>query len=99
LRSRGLAGGSFGDIGSVVESVKIMDQQGNVFEKERPVLSFSYKSVNILEGGIIVSARLKLHRSDQERMLRRIKEIWIYKKNDPLGRMPYWLYRDLGNVY
>jgi UDP-N-acetylmuramate dehydrogenase len=76
------AGGSFGDIGSVVESVKIMDQQGNVFEKERPVLSFSYKSVNILEGGIIVSARLKLHEADQERMLRRIKEIWIYKKNN-----------------
>jgi UDP-N-acetylmuramate dehydrogenase len=76
------SGGSFGDIGSVVESVRIMDQQGNVFEKKRPVLSFSYKSVNILEGGIIVSATFKLHTADQERMLRRIKEIWIYKKNN-----------------
>ncbi|MFI4912846.1 MAG: UDP-N-acetylmuramate dehydrogenase [Sedimentisphaeraceae bacterium JB056] len=76
------SGGSFGDIGSVVESVKIMDQQGNVFEKRRPVLAFGYKSVNILEGGIIISATFNLHTADQDRMLRRIKEIWIYKKNN-----------------
>ncbi len=76
------AGGSFGDIGSVVESVTIMDQQGNLFEKKRPVLAFSYKSVNILEGGIIISVKFNLHKSDQERMLKRIKEIWIYKKNN-----------------
>jgi len=76
------AGGSFGDIGSVVESVTIMDPQGNLFEKKRPVLAFSYKSVNILEGGIIISAKFNLHKADQERMLKRIKEIWIYKKNN-----------------
>ncbi len=76
------AGGSFGDIGSVVESVTIMDQQGNLFEKKRPVLAFSYKSVNILEGGIIVAVKFNLHKVDQERMLKRIKEIWIYKKNN-----------------
>ncbi len=75
------AGGNFGDIGSVVDAVRIMDSQGNVFTKKRPVLSFSYKDVNILEGGIILSADFNLYQSDQKRMLRRIKEIWIYKKN------------------
>jgi len=74
-------GGGFGDIGSVVEAVDIIDQDGNLFEKRRPVLAFGYKSVNIVEGGIIVGATINLYNADQERMLRRIKEIWIYKKN------------------
>lgn len=76
------SGGGFGDIGSVVDSVMMMDQQGNVFEKKRPVLAFSYKSVNILEGGVIISATFKLHGANQEQLLKRIKEIWIYKKNN-----------------
>jgi len=75
-------GGSFGDIGSVVESVSIMDQEGNLFEKKRPVLAFGYKTVNIVEGGVIVAAKLNLYNGDQDKMLRRIKEIWIYKKNN-----------------
>jgi UDP-N-acetylmuramate dehydrogenase len=59
-----------------------MDQQGNVFEKKRPVLAFAYKYVNILEGGIILGAKFTLHKADQQRLLKRIKEIWIYKKNN-----------------
>jgi len=74
------AGGNFGDFGSVVERVTLMDKAGNVFEKSKPELVFDYRQVNIT-AKFILSARLKLNAGDPEQVLRRVKEIWIYKKN------------------
>ena len=74
------AGGTFGDIGSCVESVTLMDRQGNVFEKSKPELVFGYRRVNIT-AKLILSARFRLAEADPEQMLRTTKEIWIYKKN------------------
>ena len=71
-----------GYIGWVLEWFCIIDHDGNLFYKKRPVLAFGYKTVNIVDGGIIVAAKLNLYNGDQEKMLRRIKEIWIYKKNN-----------------
>ncbi|MHC4586744.1 MAG: UDP-N-acetylmuramate dehydrogenase [Planctomycetota bacterium] len=58
------AGGNFGDFGSSVETVTLMDSDGNVLAK------------------FILSARLKLNESDSEQIMRTVKEIWIYKKNN-----------------
>ncbi len=74
------AGGSFGDIGASVESVILMDKDGNVFEKSKPELEFDYRWVNIT-AKFILAAKLRLVESDSEQILRNIKEIWIYKKN------------------
>jgi UDP-N-acetylmuramate dehydrogenase len=74
------AGGSFGDIGSAVESVTLMDSQGTVFEKKKPELIFDYRSVNI-RARFILNAQLKLAPADPERIMRTVKEGWIYKKN------------------
>ena len=75
------AGGNFGDIGAVVESVALMDIQGNQFEKGRAELNFDYRSVNI-RAQFILSARLKLAQADPEQIMRTVKESWIYKKNN-----------------
>lgn len=75
------AGGNFGDFGSVVESVTLMDIEGNVFEKSKPELEFDYRRTNIT-AKFILSARLKLNESDSEQIMRTVKEIWIYKKNN-----------------
>lgn len=75
------AGGRFGDIGSVVESVRLMDSQGALFEKTRPELMFDYRSVNI-RSAFVISAKLKLAQGDPERVMRTVKESWIYKKNN-----------------
>jgi len=75
------AGGSFGDFGSTVESVTLMDIDGNVFEKSKPELVFDYRRTNIT-AKFILSARLKLNESDSEQIMRTVKEIWIYKKNN-----------------
>jgi len=75
------AGGQFGDIGAAVESVLLMDGQGTLFEKSKPELIFDYRSVNI-RAPFVLSARLQLAKADPERIMRAIKESWIYKKNN-----------------
>lgn len=74
------AGGNFGDIGSCVESVTVMDQQGNIFDKSKPELVFDYRWVNIT-APVVLKATMELTESDSETMLKTIKEVWIYKKN------------------
>jgi len=74
------AGGNFGDIGTVIETVTLMDSQGNIFEKSKPELMFDYRSTNIT-AQFILNARLKLTSADPEQIMRTVKEIWIYKKN------------------
>jgi UDP-N-acetylmuramate dehydrogenase len=75
------AGGAFGDIGAAVEAVTLMDNQGNVFEKSKPELVFDYRRTNIA-AKFILNAQLKLTAADPEQIMRTVKEIWIYKKNN-----------------
>ncbi|MFH1615739.1 MAG: UDP-N-acetylmuramate dehydrogenase [Planctomycetota bacterium] len=74
------AGGQFGDIGSAVESVTLMDKLGNIFEKSKPELDFDYRQVNIT-AKFILNAEIKLTKEDPDQILRAVKEIWIFKKN------------------
>jgi UDP-N-acetylmuramate dehydrogenase len=75
------AGGNFGDFGATVETVTLMDNQGNVFDKSKPELVFDYRRTNIT-AKFILNARLKLNEADSEQIMRTVKEIWIYKKNN-----------------
>ena len=75
------AGGNFGDIGAAVEAVTLMDSQGNTFEESKPELVFDYRRTNIT-AKFILNARLKLTKGDPEQIMRTVKEIWIYKKNN-----------------
>ncbi len=74
------AGGHFGDIGQAVQAVTLMDIHGNVFEKKKPELIFDYRCVNI-RARFILSAQLQLTPGDPEKIMRTVKEGWIYKKN------------------
>jgi UDP-N-acetylmuramate dehydrogenase len=74
------AGGRFGDIGSVIRSVTLMDKSGNVFEKSKPELVFDYRWVNIT-ARVILAATIDLTQSDPDTLLQTVKEVWIYKKN------------------
>lgn len=75
------AGGSFGDIGAVVDSVMLMDGQGTLFEKSKPELIFDYRRVNI-RVPLVLNASLRLTPDDPEKILRAVKENWISKKNN-----------------
>lgn len=74
------AGGRFGDLGSVVQSVTVMNAQGQIFEKAKPELVFDYRSTNIT-AKLILEATIELAESDPESLLQVVKEVWIYKKN------------------
>lgn len=80
------AGGAFGDIGSIVETVHLMDADGVVFTRMRGELTFGYRCTNITST-VILGAEFRLLDDDQHRILNQVKQIWIYKKNtQPLAR-------------
>jgi UDP-N-acetylmuramate dehydrogenase len=74
------AGGKFGDIGSFVLGVEVMDAEGNIFERQKDDLVFEYRTTNIA-APYILGATLELEEDDPERIMRKTKEIWMYKRN------------------
>jgi UDP-N-acetylmuramate dehydrogenase len=74
------AGGKFGDIGAMVQSVTVMDQNGEVFQRTKDDLVFDYRSTNI-SAKFILDATLQLEQDDPDNILKRTKEIWMYKRN------------------
>ena len=79
------AGGVFGDIGNAIESVEVMSADGEVFTRYRGDLAFAYRWTNIT-APFILAAEFRLSEDDPHRILKQVKQIWIYKKNtQPLG--------------
>jgi UDP-N-acetylmuramate dehydrogenase len=74
------AGGKFGDIGAVVTRVQVMDADGILFERFKDDLVFEYRSTNI-SAKFILGATLELDEDDPDRIMKRTKEIWMYKRN------------------
>ena len=75
------SGGNFGDIGTVVETVTLMDKDGKVFTKDKPELQFDYRQTNIT-AKFILEAQINLATGDPDQITRTIKEIWVFKKNN-----------------
>jgi UDP-N-acetylmuramate dehydrogenase len=75
------SGGNFGDIGTVVESVTLMDKDGKVSEKKKPELQFDYRQTNIT-AKFILEAKINMAEGDPEQITKMIKENWVYKKNN-----------------
>ena len=74
------AGGKYGDIGSVVTRVGVMETSGIAFDRQKDDLVFDYRSTNIV-AKFILDATLQLEEDDPERIMRKVKEIWMYKRN------------------
>lgn len=74
------AGGKYGDIGAFVENVTVMDTEGTVFTRTRDDLIFEYRHSNI-SAAFILGATLALEEDDPDRIMKRYKEIWMFKNN------------------
>src|SRR5688572_17239262 len=74
------AGGKFGDIGALVTHVQVMDAGGTLFERTKDDLVFEYRSTNIA-AKFILGATLELEEDDPDRIMKKTKEIWMYKRN------------------
>jgi len=82
---RGNSGGRQGAIGTFVRRVTVIDNSGEVETREREDLRFDYRSSD-LDEPIILSAEFELEGEDPEAVVRRMRRIWIIKKeNQPYG--------------
>ncbi len=92
------AGGKYGDIGAVVESVTTMDFNGIVTRREKEEIVFNYRCSNLADP-IILAAQLKLESEGSDELVKRCKEIWMYKRNtQPLNtRNSGCIFKNPGN--
>jgi UDP-N-acetylmuramate dehydrogenase len=74
------AGGKFGELGSFIQTVTVMDDEGTVFTRTKDDLVFAYRKSNI-SARFILGATLKQEQDDPEKVVKRTKEIWMYKQN------------------
>lgn len=74
------AGGRFGDIGNVTESVEVIDSSGYEFTRSRDEIYFGYRMTNII-AKFIIEAEFTLVPDDPDRISRLLKEVWMLKKN------------------
>ncbi len=82
---RGNSGGRQGAIGTFVKKVTVVDDSGEVLTREQEDLRFEYRSSD-LDEPIILSAAFELETEDPETVVRRMRRIWIIKKeNQPYG--------------
>jgi UDP-N-acetylmuramate dehydrogenase len=82
---RGNAGSRQGAIGQFVRRATVLDTAGEIQVRERDDLSFTDRTSN-LDEPVIVSAEFELGREDPESVVRRMRRIWIVKKeSQPYG--------------
>ena len=78
------AGGAFGEIGSAVGGVRVVADTGQLDAHDRDDLVFGYRWSNIVEP-FIIEAQFELTPGDPVALMRRVKEIFLYKKsNQPM---------------
>lgn len=67
-------------IGQWVESVTVMNRQGQVEEIEKDQLLFSYRRSN-LNAPVILASKFRLERQNVDELTRRLQKIWIIKRS------------------
>ncbi len=81
----GNAGSRQGAIGQFVCRATVLDSANEIQVRERDDLSFADRISN-LDEPVILSAEFELHHEDPERVVSRMRRIWIVKKeNQPYG--------------
>jgi UDP-N-acetylmuramate dehydrogenase len=82
---RGNAGSRQGAIGQFVRRVTVLDSAGEIQVRERDDLSFADRTSN-LDEPVIVSAEFEFGPENPESVVRRMRRIWIVKKeSQPYG--------------
>ena len=74
------AGGAFGEIGGAGSRVMVCADAGQVYYRDRDDLVFSYRKTNIV-ARYILEVEFELTPDDPDDLMRRVKEIFLFKKN------------------
>jgi UDP-N-acetylmuramate dehydrogenase len=73
------AGDRSGEIGQFVRSVEVLDSRGEVHERERDELRFSYHWSN-LDDPVLLSAEFELEPESADAIVKRMRKSWILRK-------------------
>ncbi|MEI7698833.1 MAG: UDP-N-acetylmuramate dehydrogenase [Planctomycetia bacterium] len=76
----GNSGGRNGDIGQLIQSIRVLTQDGVIAVRRGDELSFAYRRSSI-QDLLLLSATLELHRDDSEELMRRMRKNWIMKRS------------------
>ncbi|MBN2561095.1 MAG: UDP-N-acetylmuramate dehydrogenase [Phycisphaerae bacterium] len=79
-------GGRYGEIGTVVSSIRVMARDGKIHERDHDDMEFGYRRCH-LGGDLVISVRFGLSEMDPGELVRRFRQVWMYKQNTqpPLG--------------
>ena len=72
--------GKFHHFGDCIQSIQVMDLDGQVRLLPAEAIDFAYRSTN-LNGRIVLSATLKLSRDDPKAIAERVQRLWAFKKS------------------
>jgi len=75
----GNAGGRHGDIGELIQSVTVVDRDGNIVERTGDELSFSYRRSS-LDDVLVLSVTFQLKADPSDELTRRMRKNWIMKR-------------------
>jgi UDP-N-acetylmuramate dehydrogenase len=76
----GNSGGRQGDIGQLVQSIRVLDQDGKVAVRRGDELSFAYRRSGI-QDLLVLSGTRQQQRDDSEELTRRMRKNWIMKRS------------------
>jgi len=88
------AGAYGGEIGHVVESVRLLDASGEIRDTPREGLRFSYRNLDLPAESTIISAAFRLRRGEREKIAGRVRElIGMRREKHPLA------YPNAGSIF
>lgn len=82
---RGNAGDRSGEIGQFVRRAEVMDERGDVHERDHDELRFAYRWSN-LDEPVLLAAEFELETDDADTLVKRMRKAWIQRKaSQPLS--------------
>jgi len=95
----GNAGGHGGDIGQWAHCTTVMTRTGEIHQRDRSEMVFSYRQSSLDELAIL-EAEFQLEEEDPEALTRRMQKLWIQKKgSQPLSHQSTgWIFTNPGGT-
>ncbi len=88
------AGGRYGEIGQLVCSVRLLDENGQIVSRRAAEVGFAYRHTN-LAGCAVLATTLELRPGDREAALERHRRIW----NEKYAQQPAVALRSAGCIF
>ncbi len=84
------------DIGSALMEARVMTRSGEVINREKDSLSFSYRQSS-LDELVILNATFQYERENPEELTKRMQKLWIVRRSSqPVSESSIYVFKDSG---